>query len=111
MAQGESPRNPLAFASVLCPGRCLASQPIHLGSEVGEGQRCKRGRLRPPPQASPGGEGQVDRRRHGPPAYGGDSPLPLGRRRFQYFFFWPLVFVSQSAGYTRPLGPPTPLPS
>ena len=55
MAQGESPRNPLAFASVLCPGRCLASQPIHLGSEVGEGQRCKRGRLRPPPQASPGG--------------------------------------------------------
>ena len=34
MAQGESPRNPLAFASVLCPGRCLASQPIHLGSEV-----------------------------------------------------------------------------
>jgi len=24
MAQGESPRNPLAFASVLCPGRCLA---------------------------------------------------------------------------------------
>ena len=34
MAQGKSPRNPLAFASVLCPGRCLASQPIHLGSEV-----------------------------------------------------------------------------
>ena len=34
MAQGESPRNPLAFASVSCPGRCLASQPIHLGSEV-----------------------------------------------------------------------------
>jgi len=26
MAQGESPRNPLAFASVLYPGRCLASQ-------------------------------------------------------------------------------------
>ena len=24
MAQGESPRNPLAFASVLYPGRCLA---------------------------------------------------------------------------------------
>ena len=45
----------MAFASVLFPGRCLASQPIHLGSEVGEGQRCKRGRLRPPPQASPGG--------------------------------------------------------
>ena len=34
MAQGKSPRNQLAFASVLCPGRCLASQPIHLGSEV-----------------------------------------------------------------------------
>ena len=34
MAQGKSPRNPLAFASVLYPGRCLASQPIHLGSEV-----------------------------------------------------------------------------
>ena len=64
MAQGESPRNPLAFASVLCPGRCLASQPIHLGSEVGEGQRCKRGRLRPPPQASPGGERQVDGQHH-----------------------------------------------
>ena len=37
MAQGKSPRNPLAFASVLYPGRCLASQPIHLGSEVVEG--------------------------------------------------------------------------
>ena len=24
MAQGESPRNPLASASVLCPGMCLA---------------------------------------------------------------------------------------
>jgi len=24
MAQGKSPRNPLAFASVLYPGRCLA---------------------------------------------------------------------------------------
>ena len=46
----------MAFASVLYPGRCLASQPIHLGSEVGEGQRCKRGRLKPPPQASPGGD-------------------------------------------------------
>ena len=34
MAQGKSPRNPLAFASVSYPGRCLASQPIHLGSEV-----------------------------------------------------------------------------
>ena len=34
MAQGKSPRSPLAFASVLCPGRCLASHPIHLGSEV-----------------------------------------------------------------------------
>ena len=44
MAQGESPRNPLAFASVLCHGRCLASQPIHLGSEVEEGQQFKRGR-------------------------------------------------------------------
>ena len=33
-----------------------------------------------------GGERQVDRRRHAPP---GDSPLPLGRRRLQYFFFWP----------------------
>ena len=62
MAQGKSPRNPMAFASVLYTGRCLASQPIHLGSEVGEGQRCKRGRLRPPPQASPGGEEQVDLR-------------------------------------------------
>ena len=37
-------------------GAWLASQPIHLGSEMGEGQRCKRGRLKPPPQASPGGE-------------------------------------------------------
>ena len=54
----------MAFASVLYPGRCLASQPIHLGSEVGEGQRCKRGRLRPPPQASPGGERQVDGQHH-----------------------------------------------
>ena len=34
MAQGKSLRNPLAFASVLYPGRYLASQPIHLGSEV-----------------------------------------------------------------------------
>ena len=33
MAQGESPRNPLAFASVLCPGRCLASQPTGSGGE------------------------------------------------------------------------------
>ena len=54
----------MAFASVLYPGRCLASQPIHLGSEVGEGQRCKRGGLRPPPQASPGGERQVDGQHH-----------------------------------------------
>ena len=53
--------SPMAFASVLYPGRCLASQPIHLGSEMGEGQRCKRGRLKPPPQASPGPG-------HGPPA-------------------------------------------
>ena len=64
MAQGKSLRNPLAFAFVLYPGRCLASQPIHLGSEVGEGQRCKRGGLRPPPQASPGGERQVDGQHH-----------------------------------------------
>ena len=56
----------------------------------------------------PGGERQVDRHHHGPPAYGGDSPLPLGRRRFQYFFFWPLVFVAQFAGYIRP--PPSLLP-
>ena len=36
----------------------------------------------------PGGERQVDRHRHRPPAYGGGSPLPLGRRRrLQYFFF------------------------
>ena len=31
MAQGESPRNPLAFASVFYPGRCLASQPTGSG--------------------------------------------------------------------------------
>ena len=37
MAQSKPPRNPLAFASVLYPGRRLASQPIHLGSEVVEG--------------------------------------------------------------------------
>ena len=42
MAQGKSPRSPLAFASVLYPGRCLASQPILLGSEVEEGQQFKR---------------------------------------------------------------------
>ena len=35
----------------------------------------------------PGGERQVDRHRHGPSAYGGGRPLPLGRRRFQYIFF------------------------
>ena len=29
MAQGESPRNPLAFASVLCPGRCLAVELVN----------------------------------------------------------------------------------
>ena len=45
MAQGESPRNPLAFASVLCPGRCLASQPIHLGSEVEQGPWFQQGRI------------------------------------------------------------------
>ena len=56
----------------------------------------------------PGGERQVDRRRPGPPAYGGDSPSPLGCRRLQYFFFWPLVFVAQFAGYIRP--PPSLLP-
>ena len=33
MAQGESPHNPLAFASGLCPGRCLASQPTGSGGE------------------------------------------------------------------------------
>ena len=31
MAQGKSPRNPLAFASVFYPGRCLASQPTGSG--------------------------------------------------------------------------------
>ena len=30
---------PLASASILYPGRCLASQPIHLGSEEVEGPR------------------------------------------------------------------------
>ena len=45
MAQGKSPRNPLAFASVLYPGRCLASQPIHLGSEVEEGPWFRQGRI------------------------------------------------------------------
>ena len=55
---------PMAFASVLYSGWGLASQPIHLGSEMGEGLRCKRGRLRPPPQASPGGERQVDSQHH-----------------------------------------------
>ena len=44
----------------------------------------------------PGGERQVDRRRHGPPAYGGDSPLPLGRRTL--IFFWRIVIVFQSPG-------------
>ena len=34
----------------------------------------------------PGGERQVDRHRHGPSAYGGGGPAPLGRRRFQYIF-------------------------
>ena len=45
MAQGKSPRSSLAFASVLYPGRCLASQPIHLGSEVGEGAWFQLGRI------------------------------------------------------------------
>ena len=49
MAQGESPRNPLAFASVLYPGRCLASQPIHLGSEVGKGPWFRQGGVLNPP--------------------------------------------------------------
>ena len=31
MAQGNSPHNTMAFASVWYPGRYLASQPIHLG--------------------------------------------------------------------------------
>ena len=33
MAQGKSPRNPLAFASALYPRRCLASQPTGSGGE------------------------------------------------------------------------------
>ena len=33
MAQGMSPRNTLAFASVLYPGRCLAAQPTGSGGE------------------------------------------------------------------------------
>ena len=37
MAQGKSLRNPLAFASVLYPGRYLASQPIPLGFRGGGG--------------------------------------------------------------------------
>ena len=41
----------------------------------------------PPVVVVPGGERQVDRHRHGPSAYGGGRPLPLGRRRFQYIFF------------------------
>ena len=41
----------------------------------------------PPAAVVPGGERQVDRHRHGPSAYGGGRPLPLGRRRFQYIFF------------------------
>ena len=45
MAQGKSPRNPLAFASVSYPGRCLASQPIHLGSEVEEWAWFQQGRI------------------------------------------------------------------
>jgi hypothetical protein len=45
MAQGKSPRNPLAFASVLYPGRCLASQPILLGSEEEEGPWFQQGRI------------------------------------------------------------------
>ena len=35
----------MAFASVLYPGRCLASQPIHLGSEVGKGPWFQQGRI------------------------------------------------------------------
>ena len=41
----------------------------------------------PPAVVVPGGERQVGRHRHGPSAYGGDRPLPLGRRRFQCIFF------------------------
>ena len=42
MAQGKSPRNPMAFASVSYPGRCLASQPIHLdGSKTTIAQNAK----------------------------------------------------------------------
>ena len=33
------PATQLAFASVLYPGRCLASQPIHSGSEVEQGRQ------------------------------------------------------------------------
>ena len=34
----------------------------------------------PPVAIVSGGERQVDRRRHRPPAYGGGSPAPLSRR-------------------------------
>ena len=42
---GPVPSNPMAFASVLYPGRCLASQPIHSGSEEEEGPWFQQGRI------------------------------------------------------------------
>ena len=39
VTQGRFLRNPMAFASVSYSGRCLASQPIHLGPEVEGGFR------------------------------------------------------------------------
>ena len=50
MAQGKSPRSPLAFASVLYPGRCLASQPTGSGGE----RAVDRHHHRPRPMAAVG---------------------------------------------------------
>ena len=78
MAQGDSPHNPMAFSSVLYPGRCLASQPIHLGSEVGVGPKCKRRRPRAPPQVST------------PPPL---SPTPLLGGVVLFLFLSPVVLL------------------
>ena len=56
----------------------------------------------PPVVVVPGGERQVDRLRHGPSAYGGGGPAPLGRRRFQCTFFWFFVFVFASVTAEEP---------
>ena len=73
MAQGESPRNPLAFASVLYHGRCLASQPILLGSEEKEGPWFQQGRILnlPTLRKLRSWDASWDWRGHAPPQGGG----------------------------------------